>query len=113
MADVNNLFEDETKLEKVMQLPESKPSSAPASVMTPAPDVPALREQFAILVFTGTSKEAIGVQMTHEQVKRLSDKDVEKHYKRYEAYVGATSTETLIESFLMLATKVVSMFERL
>ena len=96
-----------------MQLPESELSSAPASVMTPAPDIPALREKLGILVFTGTSEEVIGVQLTHEQVKRLSDKDGENHYKRYETYVGAKSTETLIESFLMLATKAVSMFVRL
>ena len=43
---------------------------------------PSQREKLAILVSIGKSKEAIGVQLTHEQVKRLSDKDVEKYYKR-------------------------------
>jgi len=38
-------------------------------------------------------------------VKRLDDKDVVKYQKRYEAYVGAKTTETLIESFLSLTTK--------
>ena len=37
----------------------------------------------------GKAKEAIGVQLTHEQVKRLDDKDVQKQYKRYVTYVGA------------------------
>jgi len=111
MADVNNLFEDETKLEEVMQLTESEPSSVPASVTTLAPDISALREELAIpAVFTGKSKEAIGVQLTHEQEKRLSNKDVEKHFKRYETFVGAKTTEILIESFLMLVTKAVRMF---
>jgi hypothetical protein len=82
------------------------------AAVTPGPDIPALREQLAILVSTGKSKEAIGVQLTHEQVKRLDAKDVEKHYKRYETYVGAKTTETLIESFLSLATKAVGMFAR-
>ena len=51
------------------------------------------------------SKEAIGVQLTHEQVKRLSDKDVEKYSKRQEAYIGSKTTESLIDSFLLFASK--------
>ena len=77
------------------------------------PDIPALREQLAILVSTGKCKEAIGVNLTHEQVRRLEDKDVMKHYKRYETYVGAKTTETLIESFLSLSTKAIGMVVRL
>jgi len=42
-------------------------------------------------------------------VKRLDDKDVMKHYKKYETYVGAKTTETLIQSFLSLTTKVLSL----
>jgi len=53
----------------------------------------------AVLVSTGKAKEAIGVQLTHEQVKRLSDKDVEKFAKRYETYVGSKTTESPIGSF--------------
>jgi len=47
--------------------------------------------------------------VTHEQVKRLSDKDVEKYTKRYEIYVGSKITESLIDSFIFLVTKVVGM----
>ena len=36
-----------------------------------------------------------------------------RHYKRYETYVGAKTTETLIESFLSLSTKALGMFVRL
>ena len=57
----------------------------PASNAAPGPDIPALLEQLAILVSTGKCKEAIGVNLTHEQVRRLDNKDVMKHYKRYEA----------------------------
>jgi len=58
---------------------------------------------------TAPGPEAIGAQLTHEQVKRLSDKDVEKYTKRYETYVGSKTTESLIDSFIFLATKVVGM----
>ena len=62
-----------------------------------------------MLVSTGKAKEAIGVQLTHEQVKRLSDKDVEKFTKRYETYVGSKTTESLIDSFIFLVSKAVGM----
>jgi len=86
---------------EVMALLESEPANAPA----PGPDIPALREQLAILVSTGKCNEVIGVNLTHDQVKRLDDKDVMKHHKRYETYVDAKTTETLIESFLSFTTK--------
>jgi len=90
---------------------EAEPSSGAAGgvVQTAGPDIPALREQLAVLVSTGKAKETIGVQLTHEQVKRLSDKDVEKYTKRYETYVGSKTTESLIDSLIFLATKVVGM----
>ena len=58
-----------------------------------------------MLVTTGKAKEAIGVQLSHEQVKRLSDKDVEKYAKRYQAYVGSKTTDFLIDSIICLMTK--------
>ena len=36
------------------------------------------REQLAVLVASGKSEEMIGVDLTQDQVKRLSEKDVEK-----------------------------------
>ena len=72
-------------------------------------NIPAQREKLAVLVSTGKSKEAIGVQLTHDQVKRLSDKDVQKYSKRYEAYIGNKTTESLIDSFIMLYSKGVGM----
>ena len=85
---------------EVMALLEVEPTNAPAAA--PGPDIPALREQLAILVSTGKCKEAIGANLTLDQVKRLNDKDVVKYQKRYETYVGSETTETLIESFLSL-----------
>ena len=94
---------EENVMQEVMNLLEAEPASSPAAV--PGPDIPAHREQLAILVSTGKCKEAIGVNLTHDQVKRLDDKDVIRHYKRYETYVGAKTTETLIDSFLSFSTK--------
>ena len=109
--DIHLTAEDQIELNEVMQLLEATPdTAAPTGIVnlgfTPdANDIPAKREKLAILVSTGKSKEAIGVQLTHEQVKRLSDKEVEKYNKRQEAYIGSKTTESLIDSFLLLASK--------
>ena len=101
-----------------LDLLEAEPSSGPAgssivpdltSLTATGPDIPALREQLNVLVSTGKAKEAIGVQLTHKQVKRLSDKDVEKYIKRYETYVDSKTTESLIDSCIFLVTKAVGM----
>ena len=89
-------------LDEVMKMLEVEPAQP---IEAPGPNIPALREQLAILVSTGKCKEAIGTQLSHDQVKRLSDKEVMKTHKRYETYVGAKTTETLIDSFLSFATK--------
>ena len=102
-----NIMAEENVMAEVMNLLEAEPASLPAA------DILALREQLAILVSTGKCKEAIGVNLTHEQVRRLEDKDVMKHYKRYETYVGAKTTETLIESFLSFSTKALSLVVKL
>ena len=101
--------ENDSAMDEVMNLLEVEPASLPAA----GPDIPALREQLAILVSTGKCKEAIGVNLTHEQVRRLEDKEVMKHYKRYETYVGAKTTETLIESFLSFSTNALSLVVQL
>ena len=98
--------ENEAVMAEVMNLLEAEPAAV-------RPDIPALREQLAILVSTGKCKEAIGVNLTHEQVRQLNEQDVMKHYKRYETYVGARTTETLIESFLSFCTKALSLAVRL
>ena len=68
---------------EVMNLLEEEPAAA---LPAPGPDIPALRKQFEILVSTGKCKEAIGVNLTHDQVRRLEDKDVMRHYKKYERH---------------------------
>ena len=100
----------EQELAEVINLLEAEPSSVPAGSsivpdFVPGPNIPALREQLAVLVLTGKSKEAIGVQLAHEQLKRLTDKEVEKYYKRYETFVGSKTTESMVDSLLTLLTR--------
>ena len=102
--------EEENVMAEVMNLLEAEPAAA---LPMAGPDIPALREQLAILVSTSKCKEAIGVNLTQEQVRRLDDKDVMKYCKRYESYVGARTTETLIESFLAFSTKALSLVVRI
>ena len=114
MAQAQDIYltaEDQAAWNEMTQLLEATPdTAAPTGIVnlgftSDANDIPAKREKLAILVSTGKSKEAIGVQLTHEQVKRLTDKEVEKYNKRQEAYIGSKTTESLIDSFLLLASK--------
>jgi len=95
-------------MEEMMALLETEPISAP--VISTSVDIPAIREQLAVLVSTGRCKEAIGTNLTQEQVRRLDEKEVIKYNKRYEAYVGSKTTDSLIDNFLSLAVKGVGMF---
>ena len=72
-----------TDVVKMLEVEPAQPIEPPVGMLA-CPDIPALREQLAILVSTGKCKEAIGTQLTHDQVKRLSDKDVMRAHKRYE-----------------------------
>ena len=99
--------QNDPALTEVMALLETEPANAPAAV--PGPNIPALREQLAILVSTGKCKEAIGASFWQDQVKRLDDKEVLKYHKRYKAYVGAKTTDSLIENFLSLSIKAVGL----
>ena len=92
-----------------MKILEAQPVDTTSAILlvslTNDDQILAKRKKLAILVSTGKSKKAIGVQLTHDQVKRLSDKDVQKYSKRYEAYIGNKTTDSLIDSALMLLTK--------
>ena len=109
MAEENAIAE-ENAMAEVINLLEVEPAAA---LPAPGPDIPALREQLAILVSTGKCKEAIGVNLTHEQVRRLEEKEVMRHYKRYETYVGAKTNETMINSFLSVSVKTLGKFVRI
>ena len=97
-------------MDEVMALLENEPINAPVIA---AANIPALREELAVLVSTGRCKEAIGTNMTQDQVKRLDEKEVIKYYKRYETYVGSKTTDSLIDNFLSLAIKGVGMIVKI
>ena len=103
--------EEEAALNENLQTLEAEPTksttAANSLVSITNDDIPAQREKLSILVSTGKAKEAIGVQLTHDQVKRLSDKDayVQKYSKRYEAYIGHKPTASLVDSFIMLYSR--------
>ena len=92
-----------------MNLLEAVLTSAPVTAL--GPDILAHCEQLAILASTGKAKEAIGVQLTHEQGKHLSDKGL-RRITKVQDILGAKTTETLIESFPTLTTRAVGMFVR-
>ena len=109
-----NIMAEENAMAEVMNLLEVEPAALHAAALPdPGPDIPALRERLAILVSEGKCKPAIGVNLTHEQVRRLEDNDVMKFSKRLEAYVGAKTTEALIDSVLTFATKALGLVVKL
>lgn len=79
------------------------------SVSLPGNNIPEQCGKLAVLVSMDQCKEAIGTRVTHDQVKRLTYKDVENYYKRYEACADSKTTESLTQSFFMLASKVIGM----
>ena len=66
------------------------------------------RESLAILASLGTAKDYLGVQMSLGDVKRLSPKDVEKYFYRYQNIVGKQVTGGLVENAIKLASRLVS-----
>ena len=103
---------EDQALNEVMELLEATPDTPPTGLARVVPvvsNIPEQREKLAILVSTGKSKEAIGLKLTHDQVKRLSDKEVGKLYQRYETYVGNKITDSLVDNAIRLFTKGISM----
>ena len=105
-----NIMAEENVMAEVMNHLEVEPAVA---LSAPGPDIPALRENLAILVSSGRCKESIGANLTHDEVRRLEDNDVMKYSKRLEAYVGAKTTEALIDSFLLFSTKALGLVVKL
>ena len=71
-------------------------------------DVEGKRESLAILASLGTAKDYLGVQMSLGDVKKLSTKDVEKYYYRYQSVLSKQVTGGLVENAIKLASKVIS-----
>ena len=64
-----------------------------------------LKEQLNILVSSGRSKEMVGKELTHEEVKKLSEAEVKKYHKRYEAALATKTTDAVAQSAMGLAAK--------
>ena len=58
---------------------------------------------------TGNSWRFVGTRLTQDDVKKMSESDVEKYYKRYEAALASRVTDTLVDGFLKLTCKAVGM----
>ena len=65
-------------------------------------DVKAKREELSILACLGSTKEYLGVQMAIGDVHRLSDRDVERYYRRYKMVSGKNLFDGLVEPPLHL-----------
>ena len=71
-------------------------------------DIAAKRESLAILATLGTAKEFIGIDITLGNVKRMSQKDVEKYFVHYQAVLGQRITSGLGETVIETTTKAAS-----
>ena len=86
-------------MKDVMNLLETEPSSETDH-----------REQLAILVASGNCKEFLGVEFTQEQIKRLTKKDVEKYFKRYEPSLSSKTCDAIVDTFIQLSCRGLAYF---
>ena len=73
-------------------------------------DVEYQKESLVILASLRTTKEYLGVEMSLEKIHKLSDKEVEKYFNRYQKVAGQKMANGLIDSAIKTATKVISCF---
>ena len=73
-------------------------------------DVEYQKESLVILASLGTTKEYLGVEMSLEKIHKLSDKEVEKYFNRYQNVAGQKMANGLVDSAIGTATKVISCF---
>ncbi len=97
MANVEDYIEEQPEVVSV-----STPTSKDVD------DVEVKREALAILASLGTTKEFLGDQMNLGNIKKLSAKDVEKYYNRYQTVLGRQVSNGLVESGLQVASKIIS-----
>ena len=72
-------------------------------------DLESKRESLSILASLDTTKEFLGVEMSLGDIKKLSIKDVEKYYLRYQTILGKQHSSSLVDSAVLAASKAVSM----
>ena len=96
MADIDELLE-----------PSGAPTVDPSP---PSSDVPEKREALAILASLGETKDFIGVEMSLGDITKLSTKDVQKYFNRYQAAMSSRVTDGLVKSAIKLASRAISIF---
>ena len=108
---VPKLFRDTSDWGIIMSTPEDI-LNAEASVDTHAPntEVESKRESLSILACLGSTKEYTGTDMNFKDTLKLSEKDVEKYYKRYQVFSGKKIADGLVDSSFQLIAQVVSKF---
>ena len=107
------LIEGITYTEPKSGLVDGVMNSAKEYIFTPSTDNDELegkRESLAILVSLGTAKDYIGVQMSLGDVRKLSAKDVDKLYYRYQNVLGKQVSGGLVENMVKLGCRLVSEF---
>ena len=72
-------------------------------------DLVSKRESLSILASLGTTKEFLGVEMSLGDIKKLSTKDVEKYYLRYQTILDKQLSSSLVDSAVLAASKAASM----
>ena len=72
-------------------------------------DLQSKRESLSNLASLGTTKEFLGVEMSLGDIMKLSTKDVEKYYLRYQTILGKQLSSSLVDSAVLAASKAVSM----
>ena len=80
------------------------------NIPTSVGDVEYQKESLVILASLGTTKEYLGVEMSLEKIHKLSDKEVEKYFNRYQKVAGQKMANGLVDSAISTATKVISCF---
>ena len=73
-------------------------------------DVEYQKESLVILASLGTTKQYLGVEMSLEKIHKLSDKEVEKYFNRYQKVAGQKMANGLVDSAISTGTKVISCF---
>ena len=107
MADplIEGIMNDEPK----PGLVDSVSASVKEYILTPSTDNEELeekRESLAILVSLGT--DYLGMQMSLGDVRKLSAKDVDKLYFRYQSVLGKQVSGGLVENMVKLGCRLVS-----
>ena len=96
---------DLTKMTNVEDYIEEKTDDLPQGKDN---DLEIKQESLAILAVLGSTKEYMGVDMSLGDVKKLSEKDVEKYFNRYQAVMGKKISGGVVDSSLQLISKIIS-----